>query len=101
MFFLFCHVLGCFFIYTASLTSEEQFVDSDGNLENYNWISLNGFDNYSDYQLYQIAFYFTVQTITTVGYGDVYVKNSGERLVALTYMIAGVIFFSAISTSIT
>jgi len=45
-----------------------------------NWISLGGYIDYTDGELYTVAFYFTVTKIVTVGYGDVTPKNDGERI---------------------
>ena len=38
--------------------------------------------------------YFTVTTITTVGYGDVSADNTAERIVGVVTMVLGVIAFS-------
>jgi hypothetical protein len=51
--------------------------------------------------MYTIAFYFTVTTITTVGYGDISGHNSTERCICIVMMICGVVLFSLISSSIT
>lgn len=51
--------------------------------------------------MYTIAFYFTVTTITTVGYGDISGHNSTERFICILMMICGVVLFSLISSSIT
>lgn len=45
-------------------------------------------------ELYSAAFYFTVTTIVTVGYGDITAQNVGERWVAVLLMLIGVIAFS-------
>jgi voltage-gated potassium channel Kch len=45
-------------------------------------------------ELYITALYFTVTTITTVGYGDISGTNTTERLVSIFLMILGVVFFS-------
>ena len=49
---------------------------------------------------YSIALYFTIQTITTVGYGDISLVNNFERIFSFTMMIAGVILFSAVNGSL-
>jgi voltage-gated potassium channel len=58
-------------------------------------------DNFTNFQTYVVAFYFTVTTITTVGYGDISGTNSIEKFIANIIMVLGVILFSLISTSIT
>ena len=93
--------MGCFWIYVGFISNTEDFVANDGTIQNYNWISANGYDNYTDTQLYMIAFYFTVTTITTVGFGDIVGENSTERYICILMMILGVVLFSLISSSIT
>ena len=40
------------------------------------------------------AFYFTIQTMTTVGYGDLSPKNLAERVLGIIIMLVGVISFT-------
>ena len=49
---------------------------------------------------YFISMYFVMQTITTVGYGDVNPTNSKERVFVISLMLIGVISFSFISGSL-
>ena len=58
-------------------------------------------DNFTNFQIYTVSFYFTVTTITTVGYGDISGSNSSEIYVSNFIMVLGVILFSLISTAIT
>ena len=51
-------------------------------------------ENGTDYQLYISAYYFTVATISTVGYGDIAGQNSIERIIAISMMILGVVVLS-------
>ena len=44
--------------------------------------------------MYWLAMYFSVTTITTVGYGDMSAKNTPERILNIVTMILGVIAFS-------
>lgn len=92
-----CHVLSCFWL------AMSQFDDN-------NWIVLklaelqgNGeeitFDD--DLRVYFLSLYFTVETITTVGYGDVSPTNTKERIFLLLLMILGVISFSFIASGLT
>jgi hypothetical protein len=71
------HGVGCMWIYLA-----ETFRDED---DNSNWIDASGFggESTSIMDLYAAATYFTMQTFTTVGYGDIVVSNIPERLVAI------------------
>ena len=44
--------------------------------------------------MYAVAFYWAVQTVTTVGYGDVGSTNTTERILCSIIMVFGVIAFS-------
>jgi hypothetical protein len=50
--------------------------------------------DFSDLELYIASYYFTVTTITTVGYGDITATQTQERSVAIFLMIFGVVAFS-------
>ncbi|MFN9899486.1 MAG: ion channel [bacterium] len=54
-------------------------------------------DEATDFQKYTASFYFSVTTITTVGYGDISAHNSLERIIAIMIEISGVVFFSIVS----
>ena len=47
-----------------------------------------------NFQLYIVSIYWTITTITTVGYGDITAHNLGERLFCSAVMVLGVISFS-------
>ena len=55
---------------------------------------LNIILNEDNFELYATSFYYTVSTITTVGYGDISGQNTLERLICIIIMIIGVISFS-------
>ena len=48
----------------------------------------------SNGDLYVASIYYTVTTITTVGYGDLSAQNTLERIFSVFTMITGVIAFS-------
>ena len=102
-----CHCMACFWIFTSEL-SIDPVVDADGALVvpedgevQTNWILSNGFEDQEIAELYTTAFYFTVTTITTVGYGDISGTNTTERVICIFLMIIGVLFFSFSSGSLT
>jgi Trk-type K+ transport system membrane component len=47
--------------------------------------------------VYIAAYYYTVTTVTTVGYGDISGSNSGEKIFCMILMVVGVVFFSIVS----
>jgi hypothetical protein len=49
---------------------------------------------YTEKELYWTSFYWTVTTITTVGYGDISGGNNMERIFCSVVMIVGVFAFS-------
>lgn len=46
------------------------------------------------FELYLTSFYFTITTITTVGYGDISGKTKGEKFYCALMMVFGVLSFS-------
>lgn len=82
------HIVSCFWIIVGNL-------DDSGK----SWISLYGDVSRSD--LYLTSFYFTITTITTVGYGDFSAKTFAEKIICIFIMITGVIAFSFAASSLT
>ena len=74
---LVCHFIGCLWIYQAKLYED----DEDTNTST--WIKAMGFENKSNGELYALSVYFTMQTLTTVGYGDITVANTTERFMCI------------------
>ena len=52
------------------------------------------------WEIYINAFYFTVTTMTTVGYGDMSARTTPERIFCIILMVVGVIVFTFISGAI-
>ena len=78
-----CHIVACLFIMQAN------FDESDNN-----WIYNGGYQDSTSAELYVASFYYTVTTITTVGYGDISGHTMGEQLVCACLMLVGVSGFS-------
>ena len=53
-----------------------------------------------DFPSFGIAAWWAVQTVTTVGYGDIVPQNTAGRLVASVLMIAAIAFVSILTASI-
>ena len=66
-----------------------------------NWITEKSYQKMSQGQLYLTAFYFTVTTITTVGYGDISGFNMIEKVMCVFLMLAGTFFFAFASGTLT
>ena len=75
--------------------------DSDDLTSTSDWITYNEFRNEGIFGLYAISVYFTMQTLTTVGYGDVSIPTSQERFFIIMVQFIGIIFFSFASGSLT
>ena len=58
------------------------------------------FQSEDPWDQYCHAMYFTVTTMTTVGYGDMSGSNSPERIFCIVLMVVGVIVFTFISGAI-
>ena len=55
----------------------------DDNVENDSWIELNDLDKSHMMELYYTSVYFTMQTLTTVGYGDIKLASANERIICI------------------
>jgi len=91
LFLILCHIVSCFWVLCAVFdeVTEES------------WIVSNGFQDMDNYELYFTSFYFTVTTITTVGFGDISATNTVERIICIFLMMIGVISFSFATGSLT
>jgi len=88
------YFIGCIWWYFCN----QQYNDPKKKGEN-NFILMNKLDE-SDgenfiHQL-TVSCYYSLTTLSTVGYGDYYPINSSERIMAVAIMLVGVAFFSYI-----
>lgn len=58
-------------------------------------------DQLESADLYAAATYFTMQTLTTVGYGDIVIVRTDEQMICVFLQFLGIIFFSFASGSLT
>ena len=63
-------------------------------MDHVSWINSSGNEDLDNFDMYWLSMYFSVTTITTVGYGDLSAKNTPERILGIISMILGVIAFS-------
>ena len=90
MFLILCHIVSCLFILVCSFEEDDE----------QKWINHLGSSDLPHSELYLSSFYFTVTTITTVGYGDITAKSKFEQIFCILVMIIGVISFSFASGSL-
>ena len=83
---LFVHTIACLWIFLGAQNMNDPYMD--------NWITSFGYDINDMGKMYVIGIYWTITTITTVGYGDIYATNTAERIIASIIMVIGVIAFS-------
>ncbi|CAI2381154.1 unnamed protein product [Moneuplotes crassus] len=58
------------------------------------WVYRTGLADATDFNAYIYCFYFIIQVLTTVGYGDITIHSSTEKLVIMIIMLVGVVVFS-------
>lgn len=78
------HIIACIWIFTAKFDESSK----------KNWIYKMNLEDAPVSELYVSAFYFTVTTIVTVGYGDITAQNVAEKCLCTLLMLIGVIAFS-------
>ena len=86
-FFLSLHIVACIFIFI-------------GKNDYPNWIEHFNYNNKSFKELYLIAIYYTITTLTTVGYGDISCTSSNEKIFGLFMEVIGICAYSWALTEI-
>ena len=84
LFLLMCHILTWFWLILWN-------IETDSYLT---WIWVKNYQDLNNFDLYIRAFYFTVTTIATVGFGDISPTTSIEMWFAIWVMLTGVWAFS-------
>ena len=94
--FMLSHIFGCIWIFIGKSLS-------DITLEDDSWIKADNFsgDDVTGWDLYIASFYFTMTSITTVGYGDIKGHSLYERIVCIFLHLIGVLSYSFVSGSLT
>ena len=83
-FLLICHIVSCLWIFSARL---EDFSPET-------WVVRYGLQDSTDIELFLSSLYFTVTTITTVGFGDISGGTLEEKIICILLVLFGVISFS-------
>ena len=82
---MFCvHLISCFWFLASKM--------SDHNPKT--WVANRGIQDMEPRNQYIECFYWSMQTLTTVGYGDFGAKTTSEILLSLFWMLFGVSFYS-------
>ncbi|XP_077225233.1 potassium channel KAT3-like [Tasmannia lanceolata] len=73
------HSAGCFYYWQATQYRVKQNT----------WIGkqINNFENRSIWLGYTYALYWSITTLTTVGYGDLHAENTGEKMFNICFML--------------
>ena len=87
------HILGCAWFWLADTNSE----DPD------TWLTVYDHSSGVDagvWVQYLYSFYWSLMTLTTIGYGDITPKNDSERMFALLCFLLGALVFGYTLSSI-
>jgi len=102
-----CHLLACGFVlvgrygYTTYGCCGETWLDAD-NLGPFKARDTSGIDGGSLVMtIYIAAFYFSLTTMTSVGYGDIITHNNAERIFTVCLQFIGAIIFAMVIAQIT
>lgn len=78
------HLVGCFWILTASLK----------NYAPETWVARLAMQDSKSSEIYLASIYWAIQTLMTVGYGDIPAVTLEEMVVAVCWMVFGGFFYS-------
>lgn len=90
---LLCHLYACFWIYLG-----DKYFFEDANEP---WLVANSssFGDYKDDQIYIFSFYWIMETISTVGYGDYSGGTKAEYLFTMIVQFSGLTLCSVLMFS--
>lgn len=83
VFVLIVHLISCLWFFIGRVSSDYE-----------NWIVKYKIQDSEIGSQYLASFYWTITTLTTVGYGDILPANSIERFFCIFVMLGGVFFYS-------
>lgn len=78
------HIVSCFWYMTANIY----------NFHPDTWVMRGGYANESNPGLYLRSVYWSITTVTAIGYGEIHPRTPLERILAIVWMIAGLYFLS-------
>ena len=86
-----CHIFSCLWIMLPQFITQQE---DDSLFYKDSWIEEFIVQELTNMELYWTSFYFTISTITTVGYGDIHGISAGEKMFNAVIMVIGVFAFS-------
>lgn len=84
---------GCCFYFVSSLQDPSEYTFLTNPAFNLNT------DQVTNFQKFVTVCYFSITTLSTVGYGDFYPISNVEKIMGIVIMLAGVAFFSFVMSS--
>jgi hypothetical protein len=89
-FLLLIHLVACFWVLVGKFDETTD-----------NWIFKFGYVDAGLFDMYVVAFYWSITTLATVGYGDIVAVNSDEMILCSIAMLLGIFVYSYVISSIT
>lgn len=80
---LLSHIFACFWFLFPRMYDESE-----------NWVNQLGFTDRATFELYLLSFYYSISTLFTIGFGDIYSFSTVEHLLTIIWMLFGVGFYS-------
>jgi hypothetical protein len=100
------HIIACFWYFLS--TSDVVGVDDDyetgflnGTYAEDTWAKRFNFVNVPIGDKYVASFYWTISTMLSIGYGDIYATNSNERIYSIVTQLLGAVMFGAVISQVT
>mmetsp|Transcript_13572 Transcript_13572/g.21185 ORF Transcript_13572/g.21185 Transcript_13572/m.21185 type:complete len:216 (+) Transcript_13572:785-1432(+) len=91
---------GCLWYLIVFTYRDEGLADEHGNSSNPTFYYAFGMDKMNVQKRIIVSWYYSMTTLTTVGYGDFYPISNTEIFMAVCFMLCGVVFFSYIMSSV-
>lgn len=100
IYYFICHVFACIWLLLGidGTESYEQTEVTDG--KPYGWIDKIGDSSLTVFQQYIRSLYFTIATLTTVGYGDYHATNTDEAIFIMVMIMVGQQLYSFLMGSL-
>ena len=90
-----CHIVACMWCFAPTLEEDRE---HEGHVD---WLLVKEINDSTISNKYMFSLYFTITSITTVGYGDIYAHNPIEQAVGIFIMLIGVIGFTLGTSTLT